>query len=260
MNRKALLIAAPHAQNGTRYDAIAEDIVRLAAFLKSPLGGAWNDDEIQCLGNGEDDTGPAEISAYVAALADADYAFIAYSGHGTYDPGTRSAHLLVNPTTLLYDSAEFNGACKRQTVLLDCCATRATPEPRLDPLYFPLLESPLVRYQARKTFDEAIRRAGYGDIVLRACDVGQSAYAAASGSLYTTALMNAALHLANWHSRENIPPASATISVPVVHQLAKVGVTKTKGNAQTPTMDALPEDTAFPFAVWTAGAAVQAGP
>ena len=122
MNRMAILI-------GSNFDAkipgVKADIAAWRDFLCSPLGGAWNKDELVFL---EDARKADEVIAAVKCAEKADYAFISFSGHGGIYKQRRN-FLGLPETFICLGDNEFLSEyqlnpgkdCHRCTIILDCC-------------------------------------------------------------------------------------------------------------------------------------------
>ena len=124
MNRKAIII-------GSNYDStlsgVKADIVEWKKFLLSPIGGAWNPDELIIL---KDARTVDEVITAIKSAENTDYAFIAFSGHGGIYKREQN-WLGILETFICLDKNEIlseyylnpGPSCKRCTILLDCCRT-----------------------------------------------------------------------------------------------------------------------------------------
>ena len=128
MNRMAILI-------GSNFDAkipgVKADIAAWRDFLCSPLGGAWDKDELVFL---EDARTAEEVIAAVKHAENADYAFISFSGHGGIYQQEQN-FLGLPETFICLDENEFLSEyqlnpgknCHRCTIILDCCRKTISP-------------------------------------------------------------------------------------------------------------------------------------
>ena len=79
MNRRALLINAGRACPGEIIDGCRSDVLQLKAWLESLAGGAWDEaPEICAMHNATLET----LEIGVRWMNGADFAFLAFSGHG----------------------------------------------------------------------------------------------------------------------------------------------------------------------------------
>ena len=130
MKRIALLIG-PNYQD---LPGVRADIDAWKIFLTSPIGGGWYNNEIIDVSEilSDNKLSLKTLEPFLNQAGEADYCFIAFSGHGgIYD--TRREPILGNAETFIYLNDEDvpvseyevipNGKCKRITLILDCCRT-----------------------------------------------------------------------------------------------------------------------------------------
>lgn len=116
-SRKALIIGYPGEKGANNYcKGVNHDMENYKSFLTSPLGGAWSEDEIQILYKPIKEA----VRQAVQSLKYVSYAKIIFSGHGAYSPIHGSTFLELNKNEAI-DAAELRGACRKQTIILDCC-------------------------------------------------------------------------------------------------------------------------------------------
>jgi hypothetical protein len=122
MNRKSLIISA--AYDDPNIPNVSNDAILWLRFLKSNLGGAWQDEEIIEL---EDPT-KEEVQEAIINLKSEDYTFIVFIGHGAEIKST-----LPWSETALYlrgddyiTKTDINPGTIRCTLVLDCCRGKET--------------------------------------------------------------------------------------------------------------------------------------
>lgn len=250
LQRKALLIAAPDDGEHEYLHGTLLDVERFKAFLTSPLGGAWREDEIIVL----ESPYKAEIQVAMLELAEADYAFVSFSGHGGHNTATNSTHVALRPG-VSYDTRRLEGSCKRQTLVLDCCRDRYTPlsmETEFIAAFLIESKALLPAGAARRAFDAGVSGCIEASVVLRACRIGQSAYEEqAAGGLYSLALVEAAEALQDLSLAAVKGRPVVTADVGIIHRLATRRVKDAKGDLQNPSME-FPRTMKplFPFSIY----------
>lgn len=185
LSRKAILIGAPSVEQ--YLPGVIQDIKDMKAFLLSPTGGAWREDEIVTLV----DQSKGTVTKHLNSCAEIDYAFILCAGHGEHQVlGTNGSTViyLTEEDTLSIDS--INSRAKRQLVIADVCRHErkiAIPES--------LLKAAMESYSAedifdyRAAFDFAVMNCSEGRIVAYSCSVNQSAGEDEKGGAFTQALL-----------------------------------------------------------------------
>lgn len=121
MKRKAILISA--SPSFDPLPGASLDVAAWSTFLRSNEGGAWNWDEITELCT------PSKTSLLKAinSARDADYAIIAYSGHGEMVEGElpwAETIVQINDTEFATER-DLNPGTPRCTIILDCCRTKS---------------------------------------------------------------------------------------------------------------------------------------
>lgn len=116
ITRKAILIAGG---NDPRIGA-NEDVHRFRIFLRSKIGGAWNDDgqEIEWFINPTNQ----QLVAPLMDAADADYAFVLFSGHGNHPP--YSTNPLLTKLALAdgeMRARDLNPRNGKSLIIIDAC-------------------------------------------------------------------------------------------------------------------------------------------
>ncbi len=192
MTRKAILIAGgDDPQIGAE-----EDVLRFRRFLSSKIGGAWNDDGIEI----EFFINPISrqlVDPFLEA-AEADYAFILFSGHGNHPPYS------LNPllTRLALADSEMpagelnpqNGKC---LIVVDACRVFARMPSTILEYYTEnrrIAAREPGRQAYRNAFDDAINSCPQQVTYLFACSLDQYSYGNRThGGIYSHTLISTAI-------------------------------------------------------------------
>ncbi|SDK35350.1 Caspase domain-containing protein [Methylophilus rhizosphaerae] len=182
MKRKALLIANTNGLEGVKVD-----ITKFSAFLKSNLGGAWFDSEIQILAN----ESKVSLLRKVDELKrqSNDYTIVLFSGHGGYQ---RRTVLEINGNGETIQENELANISKRQLNIYDCCRSiipESTVKAAMDSMTVRFAES-VNTY--RQKFDSRIMQADEQLASLYSCSIGQVSYDTSNGGVYLSKLLDAA--------------------------------------------------------------------
>ncbi|KAJ3060727.1 hypothetical protein HK102_009378, partial [Quaeritorhiza haematococci] len=203
MRRKAILIEAGCVKDCQDIPGPLVDVALYKRWLLSDHGGAWEEEEIQVLNC----PGPASVQAWVKAASFADYALVAFSGHGHHVKNTATNR--EETRVILRGGEEFsvgdlNPNNARCTLIVDACREVTTIH---------LLESVKaaraayvrsagnVRQRHRDAFDAAVQACGEGTIRLYSCSVGQIAGDTQDGGVFTFGLIDGA---ESWATRTSI--------------------------------------------------------
>lgn len=177
MKRHALLIAnadAAGAQN---------DINNWKKFLRSGVGGAWHENEIQVL------TNPSktylELTLYLTKDANYDFVIVVYAGHGGWE---RTTILEINPKGETIKETYLKGLAPREILSLDCCRATSTVTDILNEAQLKMF-SETIRSSIRARYDTRTMQAVAQQVTLYACSVGESAYCTNEGGYYTKNLL-----------------------------------------------------------------------
>lgn len=122
ISRKAVLIG-DSGLTSNFLPGVEVDIRNYRDYLKSPIGGSWQDSEIELLIG----KSGKEVRDYISGLYN-DYIFVAYSGHGGFKRSTTST--VIELKGLDYDeSILVNTKCSWQLNILDTCRTIIKEQP-----------------------------------------------------------------------------------------------------------------------------------
>lgn len=177
MKRYALLIAnadAAGAQN---------DINNWKKFLRSGVGGAWHENEIQVL------TNPSKAylgrTLYLTKEANYDFVIVIYAGHGGWE---RTTILEINPKGETINETDLKDLAPREILSLDCCRATSTVTDVLNEAQLKMF-SETIRSSIRARYDVRTMQAVAQQVTLYACSVGECAYCTNEGGYYTKNLL-----------------------------------------------------------------------
>lgn len=115
MRRSAILIAASGADS--KQNESVQDLWRV--FLKTPAGGGWYENEINC-------PSPAisDVMGAVDSVAQSDYSLVVFIGHSAMVKEGRpwkETRIELNEKETLLADRQLNTGTPRLTLVLDCC-------------------------------------------------------------------------------------------------------------------------------------------
>lgn len=125
MNRKAFLIMNPGRPGDKNYTPSVETAYnRMKNFLKSPIGGYWNDDEILELARVENIENLQEDFTYkmeTLSGADVEYSIVVFIGHGGAVNGIDSIQLEDDEIIQISTFMDIIPDTSKRTVIIDAC-------------------------------------------------------------------------------------------------------------------------------------------
>ncbi len=249
MRRRAILIGDNEAVAIDPLRGVKRDLDSARRFLQSPTGGAWNDDEFWPLAK-------PRLTDLRAALDEArkssDYLLVVAVGHGAFD-GASYLNINDRETIEIVELAKLGPVAQRVAVISDACREFVAPpdDARLAGFDFddvgaiPWTPAQIERRHVyRAAYERAIEKSAAGNVVLWACDKGQTADDVSS---YTQALLRNARSMAKDERR---PVGQLrTVLLSSVHLLARHDIiTTSTRREQTPVMRS-DRELCFPFAV-----------
>jgi len=245
MRRKALIIEASKAEIQNDLPGARVDAERFSEFLLSDFGGAWDPPEITVMHT----PNAAEVMQAKREMRAADYAFVAFSGHGYHVRGggvDDTKICLRNGDEI--DVLELNPATDRCFIIIDACRSLVHEEvekgARLKKGAF-MVEDMSRRYRFRQLFDQYVKVAEKGAIYAYACDVTESAQESKQGGYFSRALVECS---DGWAS--NKPGTLDSVyDVNSAFSCAKISVNR-KAPQQNPQFQPGRRHKFFPFAVW----------
>jgi len=236
MKRKALIIGSP--DKGIHFlPGVEKDVKSWEAYLSSPIGGAWDNDEIEVI---ESPT-TASLKLAIRLLAYVDYSFVTFSGHGRSIP-YGSTIININPSEEI-DTQNLISNSKKQTIILDCCRTFPRMVLKEEArILSKAMDSYQDRNRYRLAFENHLNQCEPGQIILYSCSPNESAGESdLYGGYYTNAIQRASHHLSE---RQN-----NVLTVKQAHEVAKSTVESRTANKQHPVGEFPRSWNSFPFAV-----------
>lgn len=249
MKRRAILIEAANLKGQNPLPGAEVDVKNYTKYLCSLQGGYWHPSEITPLSK---PSKQSLISAIRKAELEAEYLFLAFSGHGytkRANPSTFPAPTEKQLTMLcINDSeeisiAEINPTIKN-LIIADSCRTIEIIEKAVS--FTEALQASQrfinIEQISRSIFDQAVINAEAGQIIAYSCGINESAGEDKNrGGYFSAAMMECGLNLAASGSQR-------AVSAMETFELAKK-VVKNQAAQQNPEYSAGRRIRHFPFAV-----------
>jgi hypothetical protein len=165
---------------------VAQDLTLLRGWLESNSGGAWESDEILTL----NDPGQQQLRKHIEYAGAADYAFVAFSGHGfAVDHSIEGAQVCILDGDIPIGS--ILPAAARCTVIIDACRTLEVPDvlKKARDVLGGIEEDLVDRTDYRALFDLTVQMCERGRIVMTSCAADEAAAETPSGGLFTRSLV-----------------------------------------------------------------------
>jgi hypothetical protein len=244
MTRKAILIEASKTSSGDLPGARA-DVNNFRRWLQTANGGAWELSEITVLSHPT--TGALEVQLSEASKA--DYAFIAFSGHGEHVRGRlRDDTMIQINNSDDYSSRKLASGFRRGVIVVDSCRNVRVELSLNESIKYARAKSFSEDWQKRRRhraiFDARAEAAEEGVIFMFGCSLNQSANDFPNGGAFSFALIDQA---ESWIGRASSGNVLDTLQA---FERAKQMVKDEGITNQVPEMDgAIRRRTHFPFGV-----------
>lgn len=241
-----MIIANPGNSGSSTYlPGVDLDVENYRDFLKSPIGGAWLDNEIQTLYR----SSLKSVERALGRLQASDYSIIIFSGHGEHSEHLDTTMLELNDDDI-FDSMDLREGANKRSIIIDCCRIVAKP------LRIKLAElakaNPPSRFNAtecRTWYDAQIEECTKGVVVCHSCDVGESAGDDETrGGYYSYDLIMASRE---WYQSGSFDTTNEYYIYSIVdaHLVAKERTARRSGGTQNPVIEKPRTKIHFPFAV-----------
>ena len=190
MTRKAIMIGSPGPKNSATYlKGVDTDLHHFISFLKSPVGGSWEDEEIAGFYNG-----PSEYLIELIQSTNTDFLLVYFAGHGYQD--SDETNIAFNDT----ESISFIKAPKA-LIIIDCCrkfidegySSFSGPE-------YLSFKSLLDQPNTRDRYMQRISESTNGVAIAYSCSVGEHSGDTELGGSYTYSLLKTSLQ---WNERQH---------------------------------------------------------
>jgi hypothetical protein len=240
MIRRALIIYCDDVQGLKVLPGPPYDNANYRAFLQSKLGGEWLKDEIRSLKNPDSKEVRRMVNTF---MADADYTFTIYTGHGHIDvEDNKKQYVYLSDKAISIDDIITNA--ERQTMIIDACRDYYIHEKKTVRLFCSALEeSAQPSISTRRIFDKNVLSSAKGLSILYAASENESAKDSTRGAAYLLSLLKAA----NLWKKSDTEYES--LSIRQAHNFASTFIRKDFLTIQVPAMEPEKRGKYFPFAV-----------
>lgn len=187
MKRKAILLGNTDGLPGVKID-----IKRFSHFLKSDIGGAWIDNELEIFHDIAKANLLSKISNWNREAF--DYVIVLFSGHGGQ---IRETVLELNKDGEQIGESLLLSIAQRQLTIFDCC--RCLPQVTSDRSFMENKYEALAKSQTnvRMRYDKRIMEAIPQQVRLYSCSIGETSYDTQDGGVYLKNLLQAATNLSS---------------------------------------------------------------
>jgi len=196
MTRKAIMIGSPGPKNSATYlKGVDTDLHHFVSFLKSPVGGSWEDEEIAGFYNG-----PSEFLIELFQSTNTDFLLVYFSGHG---------YLYLDETNIAINDTESISISQlislikapKSVIIIDCCrkfideaySSFSGPE-------YLSFKSLLDQPNTRDRYMQRISESTNGVAIAYSCSVGEISGDTELGGYYTYSLLKETLQ---WYESQN---------------------------------------------------------
>lgn len=177
LQRQAIIIHANDEKIGTK-----KDFQNMYNFLRSPLGGSWNSNEIS-----EELSRQCVINKIRQITEEIDYLFIVFTGHGSIDKNNEY-HLKVSDGIITLNEL-LKAKAKRKTIIIDSCRSYSEEVSSYTQI---VSENLNLINNTRTIFDDAISVTQNGLNILYSASKGQFSRGGENGGLYLNSLLKSA--------------------------------------------------------------------
>lgn len=242
MTRKAIMIGSPGPKNSATYlRGVDTDLHHFVSFLKSPVGGSWEDEEIAGFYNG-----PSEYLIELIQSTNTDFLLVYFAGHGYQD--SDETNIAINDTESISISQLISLIkAPKAVIIIDCCrkfideaySSFSGPE-------YLSFKSLLDQPNTRDRYMQRISESTNGVAIAYSCSVGENSGDTELGGYYTYSLIKETLQ---WYeSQNNEGVLSISEANDLAHQELKFK-TNFQQNPQIRTLEAKTEKLNLPFAI-----------
>jgi Caspase domain len=242
MTRKAIMIGSPGPKNSATYlKGVDTDLHHFVSFLKSPVGGSWEDEEIAGFYNG-----PSEYLIELFQRTNTDFLLVYFSGHGYQD--SDETNIAINDTESISISQLISLIkAPKALIIIDCCrkfideaySSFSGPE-------YLSFKSLLDQPNTRDRYMQLISESTNGVAIAYSCSVGEYSGDTELGGSYTYSLLKTSLQ---WNERQYEEDVlSISVANDLAHEYLKIK-THFQQNPQIRMLSAKSENLNLPFAI-----------
>lgn len=244
MTRKAIMIGSPGPKNSATYlKGVDTDLHHFVSFLKSPIGGSWEDEETAGLYKS-----PSENLIELFQSANTDFLLVYFSGHGYQD--LDETNIAINDTESISISQLISLIkAPKALIIIDCCRTF------IDEVYsnfsgpeYLSFKSLLDQTNTRDRFMQRISESMNGIAIAYSCSVGEYSGDTELGGSYTYSLLKTSLQWNERQYEEDVLTISDANDL--AHEHLKIK-SHFEQNPQIRTLNAQVEKLNFPYAMKT---------
>jgi hypothetical protein len=244
MTRKAILIGSPGPKNSATYlKGVDADLHHFVSFLKAPIGGSWEDEEIAALYK-------CSLENFIELFqsTNTDFLLVYFSGHGQQD--LKETNIAINDTESISISQLISIIqSPKVLIIIDSCSKFIDEDyPSFSgPEYLSfklLLDQP----NTRDRYMEIISESATGIAIAYSCSVGENSGDTELGGSYTYSLLKTSLQ---WYESQN---NEGVLSISEANDLADQHLkfkSHFEQNPQIRTLSTQTEKLNLPFAIKT---------
>ena len=242
MTRKAIMIGSPGLKNTKQYlKGVDTDLHHFVGFLKSPIGGSWEDNEIAELFNC-----PSENLIDLCQSTNSDFLLVYFSGHGHHE--LKDTNIAINDSVSLSVSQLISIIkAPKALIIIDTCRKSLIEEYSSfsGPEYLSFT-STLNQPNSSVKYMQIISEMTDGISIAYACSVGEISNDTELGGDYTYSLLKTSLE---WYENQN---NESVLSINGANDLAHQYLIFKSNFDQNPkivTTNDKEENLNFPFAI-----------
>lgn len=189
MNRKAIVIGAPGNIKHTNYlVGVDIDLKHFINFLKSPLGGSWDEKEITGLYNS-----PSKNLIELFQNTRCDYLLVYFSGHGNHT--MKETMIVINENEAISINQLFSliNAPKGLIIVDSCRKEIHEPFSNFTDKEFLSFNFSSSQSNSSYKYKEIISNCDNGISVMYGCSVGELCFETALGGAFTYSLLQTSI-------------------------------------------------------------------
>jgi hypothetical protein len=242
MTRKAIMIGSPGPKNSVNYlKGVDADLHHFVSFLKSPIGGSWEDNEIAGLFKC-----PSENLIELFHSLYVDFLLVYFSGHGHQD--FTETNIAINDSESISISQLISLInAPKALIIIDTCRKSLVEEySSLSGPEYLSFKSTLNQSNSREKYMQILSESTNGISIAYACSVGEISNDTELGGDYTYSLLKTSLE---WYENQNNESAlSINGANDLAHQYLKFKSNLDQNPKIVATNDK-DENLNFPFAI-----------